>query len=223
MSNNPAMLYLCLAGCLLLHACGAVKTTYRVTGKTVSTTYNLTKKTVGVTVDAGKTVYKVGGFTFKVVTAPLHWPLTRSDIDSIDGLTPKEAIRQKRVKRAPYVVRGRRYVPYTVNKARTYREVGIASWYGYETRRQKGGHMTANGEAFYPNGLTAAHKLLPLPMYVRVTNLRNRRSIIVRVNDRGPFIKGRIIDLSAGAAKRLGFYKQGTARVLVEAIDVSKG
>jgi rare lipoprotein A len=80
--------------------------------------------------------------------------------------------------------------------------------------------MTANGEAFNPNGLSAAHKHLPLPMFVRVTNLANRRSIVVRVNDRGPFVKGRIIDLSAGAAKKLGFYKQGTARVLVEAVQL---
>jgi rare lipoprotein A (peptidoglycan hydrolase) len=107
------------------------------------------------------------------------------------------------------VVRGKRYVPMTVAQARTYREKGIASWYGDETYRQRGGHMTANGEAFNPDGLSAAHKHLPLPIFVRVTNLSNRRSIVVRVNDRGPFVKGRIIDLSAGAAKRLGFLQTG--------------
>ena len=80
--------------------------------------------------------------------------------------------------------------------------------------------MTANGEAFDPNGLNAAHKHLPLPIFVRVTNLENHRSIIVRVNDRGPFVKGRIIDLSAGAARKLGFYKKGTAKVLVETIQL---
>ena len=79
--------------------------------------------------------------------------------------------------------------------------------------------MTANGEAFNPNGLNAAHKYLPLPTHVRVTNLENRRSIIVRVNDRGPFVKGRIIDLSAGAARKLGFHKKGTARVRVETVE----
>ena len=79
--------------------------------------------------------------------------------------------------------------------------------------------MTANGEAFNPNGLSAAHKHLPLPVYVRVTNLNNRKSIIVRVNDRGPFIDGRIIDLSTGAAKKLGFHKDGTAKVLVETVE----
>jgi len=145
--------------------------------------------------------------------------LTHEEIETVDGLPPKEAIRQGRVKRSPYVVKGKRYVPMSMKEARTYREKGIASWYGDETRRQKGGHMTANGEAFDPNGLSAAHKHLPLPVHVRVTNLENRRSIIVRVNDRGPFIEGRIIDLSAGAARRLGFYNKGTVRVLVEIVE----
>ncbi|NIA20141.1 MAG: septal ring lytic transglycosylase RlpA family protein, partial [Xanthomonadaceae bacterium] len=67
---------------------------------------------------------------------------------------------------------------------------------------------------------TAAHKLLPLPTHVRVTNLENGRSMIVRVNDRGPFVKGRIIDLSAGASKKLGFYAKGTARVRVETVQL---
>ena len=80
--------------------------------------------------------------------------------------------------------------------------------------------MTANGEAFDPEGLTAAHKHLPLPVHARVTNLENNRTIIVRVNDRGPFVRGRIIDLSAGAAKRLGYFKKGTTRVMVEVIPV---
>ncbi|MBW1669528.1 MAG: septal ring lytic transglycosylase RlpA family protein, partial [Deltaproteobacteria bacterium] len=93
-------------------------------------------------------------------------------------------------------------------------------WYGRETWRKKGGRMTANGEVFNPDGLNAAHKYLPLPTHVRVTNLDNHRSVIVRVNDRGPFVPGRIIDVSAGAAKKLGFYKKGTARVLVETVKV---
>ena len=117
----------------------------------------------------------------------------------------------------------------SLEEAKDYKEVGIASWYGYETRRKKGGYMTANGEAFNPIGLTAAHKYLPLPMYVKVTNLENNRSIIVRVNDRGPFPSrnnpksgDRIIDLSMGAAKRLGFYKKGTALVKGEAIQIKE-
>ena len=202
--------------CLVLLSCQVVRTTYDISEETVKATYKVTKFTAKSAYSAGKLIYHVGGFTFKVVAAPLSWPLTRQEIETIDGLPPKEAIRQGKVKKSPYVVRGKRYVPMSVEQARNYRETGIASWYGYETYRQKGGHMTANGEAFDPNGLNAAHKYLPLPTFVKVTNLENRRSIILRVNDRGPFVEGRIIDLSAGAARKLGFYDKGTARVRVE-------
>lgn len=210
--------------CLFFLSCSIFKTTYDVTKGTVDTAYKITKYTVKttykVTKGVGKTVYQIGKYTFIVVKAPLSWPLTHEEIESIDDLPPKEAIRQGRVKKSPYVVKGKRYVPMSMEKAAEYRQKGIASWYGYETYHQKGGHMTANGEAFDPRGLNAAHKYLPLPTYVRVTNLENHRNIIVRVNDRGPFVEGRIIDLSAGAAKKLGFYKNGTAKVLVEAIQV---
>lgn len=205
---------------IALSSCGILSTTYKIVKGTVKTTYKVTKGAVKVAFGTGKVVYKVGGFTFKVVMAPITWPLMRKEIESIDDLPPKEAIGKGRVKNAPYVVHGKRYVPMSVEEAGKYREKGTASWYGYETRRKKGGHMTANGEAFDPNGLNAAHKYLPLPTHVRVTNLENRKSIIIRVNDRGPFVKGRIIDLSAGAAKKLGFFKKGTARVLVETIEV---
>ena len=205
--------------CLLFISCQAIRTTYDVAEGTVKTTYNLSKFTVKSAYGAGKLIYLVGGFTFEVVSAPLSWPLTRQEIETIDGLPPKEAIRRDKVKKSPYVVNGRRYVPMSVEQARDYQETGTASWYGYETYRQDGGHMTANGEAFNPNGLNAAHKYLPLPTFVKVTNLENRRSIILRVNDRGPFVDGRIIDLSAGAARKLGFYEQGTARVRVETIS----
>lgn len=206
--------------CLLFISCQAVRTTYDVTEGAVKTTYNLSKFTAKSVYGAGKLIYVVGGFTFEVVSAPLSWPLTHQEIETIDGLPPKEAIRRDKVKKSPYVVNGRRYVPMSVEASRNYRETGIASWYGYETYRQKGGHMTANGEAFHPSGLTAAHKYLPLPTFVKVTNLENRRSIILRVNDRGPFVDGRIIDLSAGAARKLGFYEQGTAEVRVETLAV---
>jgi len=199
--------------CLFLLSCGIIKTTYHITAGTLKLGYKVTKF-------AGKTVYTVGKFTFTVVKAPFSWPLTNDHIESIDGLTPKEAIRQGRVKASPYVVSGKRYVPMSVAAAQSYREEGLASWYGFETYRQKGGHMTANGEAFDPRGMNAAHKYLPLPTFVRVTNLENNRRIIVRVNDRGPFVPGRIIDLSAGAAKKLGFHDQGTARVRVETVPV---
>ena len=208
---------------ILLPGCAVVKTTYDIVAGTVKGAYYLTTGTV-------KAVYHVGKFTFEVVQAPFDWPLTHDEIETIDGLPVKEAIRQGRVKWAPYVVKGRRYVPMSVRKAQRYEEKGIASWYGEETRRKSGGHMTANGEAFNPMALTAAHKYLPLPINVRVTNLENGRSIVVRVNDRGPFPSAnnpnsgkRIIDLSYGAARRLGFHKKGLARVHVKVIPVQVG
>ncbi len=184
------------------------------------------------TFTAGTTslLYKVGKFTFKVAKAPLDSPLTHSDIESIDGLSPKEAIREGKVKTAAYTVKGRTYHPMSVRDAETYTETGTASWYGYETVRQNPGAMTANGEVFNPNGLTAAHKYLPLPTHVKVTNLENDRWIILRVNDRGPFPSDynsksgeRLIDVSAGAAKKLGFYEKGTAKVRVETVQLKEG
>jgi len=93
-----------------------------------------------------------------------------------------------------------------------YDETGIASWYGPTFY----GHPTSDGEVFDANALTAAHRTLPMPVNVRVTNLENGKSLIVRVNDRGPFAKSRIIDVSERAAKLLGFYGAGTARVRVQ-------
>lgn len=207
----------------LLPGCVVAETAYDVVAGTVKGAYYLTTGTL-------KTVYRIGKFTFEVVQAPFDWPLTHDEIETIDGLPVKEAIRQGRVKWAPYVVKGRRYVPMSVRQAQRYEEKGVASWYGEETRQKKGGHMTANGEAFNPMALTAAHKYLPLPINVRVTNLENGRSIVVRVNDRGPFPSAnnpnsgkRIIDLSYGAARRLGFHKKGLARVHVKVIPVNIG
>ncbi len=180
--------------------------------------------TCEVTAGATKIIYKIGECTYEVVKAPIEWTLTHEEIESIDGLPVKEAIRKGRVKTAPYVVAGRQYVPMSPEKAAHYREEGIASWYGYES-----GRMTANGEVFNPNGLSAAHKYLPIPMFVKVTNLENRKAIIVRVNDRGPFpgeqnakSGERIIDLSIGAARKLEFYGKGLARVRVEALLVKE-
>ena len=203
------------------------ETALNLTKKTVKGGYYIIKGAYRLTAGTTKIVYQIGKFTFNVVRAPRDWPLTNDSIETIDGLPVKEAIQRGRVKAAPYVVKGRRYTPMSMKKAQEYDETGIASWYGYETRRQKGGHMTANGEAFDPRGLTAAHKHLPLPINVKVTNLENGRSIIVRVNDRGPFPSTnnpksgkRIIDLSYGAAKRLGFHKKGLAKVRVKVIPV---
>jgi rare lipoprotein A len=101
-----------------------------------------------------------------------------------------------------------------VAKARGYREIGLASWYGSES-----GNRTASGARFHPEGLSAAHRTLPLWTRVRVTNLANGQSAVLVVNDRGPFVPGRIIDLSHGAARRLNMLRQGTSRVMVEALN----
>jgi rare lipoprotein A len=205
---------------LFIISCSTIEATYDVTKSTIKTTYRGAKLAYKLGSTTARFAYKLGEFTFEVVMAPLDWPMTR-DIETIDGLPPKEAVKQGRVKNAPYVVKGKRYTPMSVKSAQTYEETGIASWYGDETFRLPGGHMTANGEAFDPAKPSAAHKLLPLPTNVKVTNLDNGRSILLRVNDRGPFVKDRIIDLSAGAAKKLGFYRKGTARVRVETIPIS--
>ena len=205
--------------CQLLASCSFFSTTYDITKGTIVGTYKTAKVATNLTLGTCKVAYKIGKYTFQVVMAPIDWPMTR-DIESIDGLSPKEAIKKGRVKKSPYVVKGKRYVPMSLDEAYRYSEVGVASWYGKETRRQKGGKMTANGEAFDPRKPTAAHKYLPLPTHVRVKNLENGRSMIVRVNDRGPFVKGRIIDLSAGAAKQLGFYRKGLAKVKIETVQL---
>jgi len=109
----------------------------------------------------------------------------------------------------PYVVAGRTYVP---EENITYRAEGIASWYGDDFH----GRLTANGEVFDMHSISAAHPTLPMPSYVRVTNLANQKSIVVRVNDRGPYAADRVIDLSVRAAKLLGFHDKGIGRVRVE-------
>ncbi|MCK5285184.1 MAG: septal ring lytic transglycosylase RlpA family protein [Alphaproteobacteria bacterium] len=110
-----------------------------------------------------------------------------------------------------YKVAGKRYTP---KETYSYTETGIASWYGSNFH----GKSTANGEIFDMNELTAAHKTLQLPSLVRVTNLENGRSLIVRINDRGPFKRGRIIDLSKRSAELLGFKNKGTAKVKVKVL-----
>ena len=115
--------------------------------------------------------------------------------------------------KSPYNVNG---VTYHVRTgAKGYRERGRASWYGTKFH----GKHTANGEVYNMYAMSAAHKTLPLPSYAKVTNLDNGRSVIVRVNDRGPFVPGRIIDLSYTAAQKLGYIDKGTARVEVVALD----
>jgi rare lipoprotein A len=109
----------------------------------------------------------------------------------------------------PYVVAGRTYVP---QEDPDYRAEGLASWYGEDFH----GRLTANGEIFDMDSISAAHPTLPIPSYVRVTNLRNGRSIVARVNDRGPYHENRVVDVSLHTAKLLGFHQRGLARVRVE-------
>ena len=109
----------------------------------------------------------------------------------------------------PYVIAGRTYVP---EENTEYRSEGVASWYGDDFH----GRLTANGEVYDMHSISAAHPTLPMPSYVRVTNLANKRSIVVRVNDRGPYAADRIIDLSVKAAQLLGFHGRGLAKVRVE-------
>ncbi len=111
----------------------------------------------------------------------------------------------------PYTVRG---VTYTPAEAPSYDVVGFAGWYGSES-----GNRTANGEKFRARAIAGAHTILPLPSYVEVTALATGRTILVRINDRGPFARGRIVDLSRGAADLLGIRAAGTAAVRVRRVD----
>jgi rare lipoprotein A len=134
------------------------------------------------------------------------------DIETIPEPIPKAEPRSARGNPRFYTVLGRRY--FVLETAQGYLERGVASWYG------PGFHAstTSNGERYDMYAMTAAHKTLPLPAYVQVTNLRNGKSVVVRVNDRGPFKDGRIIDLSYTAASRLDMLKDGTTFVEVRAL-----
>ena len=134
------------------------------------------------------------------------------DGHKIDDVVPVSEPRSKAGNQSPYTVRGKKY--YVLDNPEGYSETGIASWYGVKFH----GHKTSNGEIFDMYKVSAAHKTLPIPSYVKVTNLDNGLSIIARVNDRGPFQDGRLIDLSYAGAVKLGYEKQGTARVRVEAV-----
>ncbi len=128
--------------------------------------------------------------------------------DAVPRIEPITAAGNK----SPYTVLGKTYT--VMKPGQDYQAQGIASWYGTKFH----GRNTSNGERYSLYGMTAAHNSLPIPSYVRVTNLANGRSTVVRVNDRGPFHEDRIIDLSYAAATKLGYASQGTARVQVELI-----
>jgi rare lipoprotein A len=153
-------------------------------------------------------------FIFRYFHPPANQAvLTHKAISSMDGLLPVKAVKKGRCN-APYRANGKPYRPMSREEAKSYRRIGVASHYG----KEKAG-LTVSGEIFEPDGLTAAHETLPIPSMVRVTNLKNNRSIKLIVNDRGPFTHGRLINVSDGAARALDFYKEGTTRVLVEVID----
>ncbi len=133
------------------------------------------------------------------------------DIAKIPDATPRwERVDPSRSR--PYTVLGKKYYPMT--EARNYREIGVASWYG----RKFHGRRTSLGERYDMYTMTAAHKTLPLPSYVRVRNLKNNHTVVVRVNDRGPFLHKRLIDLSYAAAYKLGMIGSGTTEVEVMVI-----
>ncbi len=139
-------------------------------------------------------------------------PPTRTmDYDKIPDAVPRREPRS-RYGNNPYKALGKRYRP--MKSAKGFRQKGIASWYGKKFH----GRRTSSGETYDMFKMTAAHPTLPLPTYVSVTNLDTKKKIIVKVNDRGPFLHGRIIDLSYAAAQKLGIARKGTGRVLINAI-----
>lgn len=135
-----------------------------------------------------------------------------ANLDSIPDARPKPEEYSVRANK-PYRALNQQYTP--MQSYMPYKEEGIASWYG----KRYHGKKTSIGETYDMYGMTAAHTTLPIPSYAKVTNTANGRSVIVRINDRGPFIDGRIIDLSYAAAYKLRMAEKGSAKVLVEAID----
>lgn len=132
------------------------------------------------------------------------------DLSHVPDAVPRYETRTIAGNKNPYTVLGKTY--HLIEDESAYRERGYASWYGNKFN----GHNTSNGERYDMYAMTGAHKTLPIPSYVRVTNLDNGKSVVVRINDRGPFHKGRVIDLSYAAAQRIGIHKTGTGRVEVE-------
>lgn len=140
-------------------------------------------------------------------------PAQHIDVSRVKDAIPREEPYSRYGNPPSYVVFGKRY--HTLNSSRNYRERGIASWYGTKFH----GHRTSSGESYDMYKMSAAHKSLPLPTYARVTNLGNGKSVVVKINDRGPFHDNRLIDLSYAAASRLGILGKGTGLVEIEAID----
>jgi len=146
---------------------------------------------------------------------PTALPRNAPDVDQIQDAVPRSEPRSAFGNPPFYSVNGRRYA--VLASAQGYSERGVASWYGLEFH----GLRTSTGEPYDMFAMTAAHKTLPLPCYARVTNLSNGRSVIVRINDRGPFVANRIIDLSYTAAVKLDMIRNGTAFVQVEVLTAA--
>jgi rare lipoprotein A len=143
-------------------------------------------------------------------------PIGTRDFDSIPDAVPR-AEPLSRTGNNPYTALGKRYVP--LKSSEGFTQSGTASWYGTKFH----GRRTSSGETYDMWAMTAAHPILPLPTYVQVTNLDTGKAIVVKVNDRGPFLHGRVIDLSYAAAHKLGIADQGTGRVRVVALDPDPG
>lgn len=141
---------------------------------------------------------------------------TKVNLSGVGGAKPVYEVQKTNGCNKNYTVLGKNYMVW--NGTDSYIEEGIASWYGPGFNGKK----TSNGEVYNQKGYTAAHKNLPLPAYLKVTNLTNGKKVIVRVNDRGPFVGSRIIDLSEGSARAIGMIGTGTARVRIELIKVNK-
>lgn len=142
--------------------------------------------------------------------------LTSSCVVKKSSVKAGDASVRSKATQKPYTVLGQRYEP--LRSHERFVQTGLASWYGKDFHGKK----TSNGEIYNMHAMTAAHKTLPLGVFVKVRNMKNGRETIVRVNDRGPFVKGRIIDLSYAAAKKIGIDVAGTAFVRVEALGYRK-
>lgn len=146
---------------------------------------------------------------------PIHKEIP-SEIHKIQDAKPKYEAKSKRGNPSSYTVFNKKYK--VLDSSNGFKEKGTASFYGKKFH----GYHTSNGEVYDMYKMTAAHKNLPLPTYLRVKNLENGKQVIVKVNDRGPFSKNRILDLSYAAAAKLGFLKKGTASVEITAIDIKQ-
>jgi rare lipoprotein A len=142
-----------------------------------------------------------------------YGPAKEVDVSQVPDAEPRWEPYSVGGNQTPYEVLGETY--HVLPTSKNFQQVGVGSWYGNKFH----GHLTSNGEIYDMYAMTAAHKTLPIPSFLKVTNLENQRTVIVRVNDRGPFHEGRVIDLSYAAAARLGYHQKGTAKLRLESID----